>query len=146
MKRQLVIGYGNPLRQDDGIGWRAAEIVAAQLPPDTADVIQCHQLAPELSASIETASAVFFLDAGIDQTPGTVTWHPLIPAEPGASAHALSAPQLLGLTQQLSGNAPPAWLISGGPFQMGFGDHLTPCGEACAQAIADAVIARLTSP
>ena len=32
MNQILVIGYGNPLRGDDGVGWRVAEAAAAVLP------------------------------------------------------------------------------------------------------------------
>ena len=31
----LVIGYGNPLRSDDGVGWHAASLLATDARPET---------------------------------------------------------------------------------------------------------------
>jgi len=43
----LIIGIGNPLRSDDGVGW----VVAEQLTRDSdasSDVLTVYQLTPEL--------------------------------------------------------------------------------------------------
>jgi hydrogenase maturation protease len=37
--RVLVIGLGNPILGDDGVGWRVAEEVKKQLSPESADVV-----------------------------------------------------------------------------------------------------------
>ena len=39
MNQILVIGYGNPLRGDDGVGWRVAEAAAAVLPDPPVTVL-----------------------------------------------------------------------------------------------------------
>ncbi|CAK6698908.1 hypothetical protein [Synechococcus sp. CBW1107] len=65
----LVIGIGNPLRQDDGVGrWlvedleqdsRAQEfLVQLELRP-------CHQLLPELAADLARSERVLFVDAWV---------------------------------------------------------------------------------
>lgn len=55
MARVLVLGYGNPLRSDDGLGWRVAvELFRANASVDVL-VLPCHQLTPDLA---ETASLV----------------------------------------------------------------------------------------
>jgi hydrogenase maturation protease len=42
--RVLVIGLGNPILGDDGVGWRVAEEVKKQLPPDMSVDMECLSL------------------------------------------------------------------------------------------------------
>ncbi len=63
----LVIGIGNPLRGDDGVGWWLAER-AEQLPPATPTgsallVRAVQQLTPELSGELAAVRRVLFIDA-----------------------------------------------------------------------------------
>ena len=53
MARSLIIGYGNPLRSDDGFGWHATQKLTIQLHYADVEIITRHQLTPELA---ETAS------------------------------------------------------------------------------------------
>ena len=62
----LIIGYGNPLRGDDGVGWRVAEAAGTALPEGAATVLAVHQLTPELSAPISRAGRVVFVDAAAE--------------------------------------------------------------------------------
>jgi hydrogenase maturation protease len=39
--RMLVVGLGNPILGDDGVGWRVAEEVKKQLPPDLPVDVDC---------------------------------------------------------------------------------------------------------
>ena len=43
----LVVGYGNALRTDDGVGWHAAERLADDPRLADATVIAVHQLTPD---------------------------------------------------------------------------------------------------
>ena len=135
--RPLIIGYGNPLREDDGMGWRAVELLAEQLSSGAADVIQCHQLTPELAARFDGASLVLFLDAACDQYPGTVSCEPVTAEGNSAWSHHLSPAQLLRLSEQLGSPARPAFLIRGGAFRMDLRGHLTALGEKTAAEMAD---------
>jgi len=133
--RPLIIGYGNPLREDDGIGWRAAELLEAQLPPAAAEIVQCHQLTPELAAKLAETSVVIFLDASVDLAPGEIACSP-VRAEHGAAwSHQLSPGQLLSFARELNGGAPRAFLISAGVLRMNLGETLTSTGEQCAARI-----------
>ena len=58
----LVIGYGNELRGDDGIGPRVAEAIAAAHHPGVR-VVSCFQLVPELAADLAKARLAVFVDA-----------------------------------------------------------------------------------
>jgi hydrogenase maturation protease len=114
----LVIGYGNPLRGDDGAGWRAAELVSADRRAAGVTVLRCHQLTPELAEDLSAADLVVLVDASCDgASPGVITIsaigavgtadHPKGPAW----SHLLEPAGLVGLAERLYGHAPPAVLL-----------------------------------
>lgn len=140
MKRPLVIGYGNPLRQDDGIGRRAADLLEHQMAPGTVDFLQCRQLTPEMAAQMERASTIVFLDAALDGEPTRVRCLTVAPVSAGAWSHDLSPGQLVGLIERLAGAAPPAFLITGAIRQARFGEGLTAGGEQTAARMAAAAL------
>ena len=135
--RPLVIGYGNPLREDDGMGLRAAGLLEQQLSPGAAEIIRCRQLTPELAAKFEEASLIVFLDAACDQCPGTVTCEPVTAEGNPAWSHHSSPAELLRLSVQLGSDPKPAFLIRGGIRSMDLGDGLTTLGEKTAKEMAD---------
>lgn len=126
----VVIGYGNPIRQDDAMGWRAAELVQA-------GAIQEHQLTPELVIRLKDAPLVIFLDAAVDLHPGSIRLKALRPDKVQTWSHHIGPEQLLGLAEQVNGTAPPAFLISGGVEETGLSDHMTVIGEKCAASMAN---------
>lgn len=73
--RALLIGYGNPLRSDDGLGWRVAEALRTQVEQQAAteataqaqslDIVTCQQLNPELAEAISRADLAIFVDAAV---------------------------------------------------------------------------------
>ncbi len=77
MKQLLIIGYGNPLRSDDGIGWIVADQIAARLPH--ARVVVTHQLTPEIAESISQSDFVLFVDAYAMGEPGTLRCELILP-------------------------------------------------------------------
>jgi hydrogenase maturation protease len=139
MKRPLIIGYGNPLREDDGIGLRAAELVESNLAPGEADVLQCHQLTPELAVQVQDASLVIFIDAALDRAPGKVSVIPVYKVGPSAWSHDLSPSQLLSLVDK----APSAYWITCGVSRTGWREGLTAQGEGLAVAMAAAALSLL---
>lgn len=112
----LVIGIGNDLRGDDAAGRRAAEaveqIVAAGA--SRADVLQVHQLTPELAAELASCDAAIFLDASADLQQVGIAVRDLHPAgQPDvSSAHNHSPESLLALCRDLYQRLPRAVLIS----------------------------------
>ncbi len=135
-----VIGFGNPLRQDDGMGRRAAELIEARITKGDADVSVCHQLTPESVAKLEGAPLVLFLDASLDQTPGEVSRRPVEPAGPHVWSHHLTPGQLLSLALHVYGSAPPAVLITGGALETNLSEEMTETGERCAVRMAELAI------
>jgi hydrogenase maturation protease len=117
----LVIGYGNTLRSDDGVGARVAEAVAAlNLPGVTA--LSCALLAPELADPIAQAERVVFVDAAVD-APREVWLRTVTPA--GSSrilAHAADPPTILALARDVFGHAPESWLLTIPAEHMGIGE------------------------
>jgi hydrogenase maturation protease len=112
MSRVLIIGLGNPLRSDDGVGWRAAEELEVKLSGRGVEVITRHQLTPELADIVSGSTVVFFVDAECG-VPGTVTCSLVRPQAPiDAFSHQLSPGAVLGLAQELYGQTPLAFTFS----------------------------------
>ena len=121
----LVIGYGNTLRRDDGVGVKVAEAVETLNLPGVHTLV-CHQLTPELAETISQSRAVIFVDAAVDAS-GKVQLRPLEPA--GTSqlmAHAADPRTMLALARDIFGRAPRAWWLTIPVEELGFGDELSP--------------------
>jgi hydrogenase maturation protease len=107
----LVIGYGNTLRSDDGVGPRTAEAVAA-MRFDGVETLSCHLLTPELAEPISRAEAVVFVDAAVDE-PREVRLRLLEPAATSRfPGHAADPAVLLALARDVYGHTPRAWLLT----------------------------------
>jgi hydrogenase maturation protease len=121
----LVIGYGNTLRSDDGVGAKVADAVAELTLPGVVALVR-HQLTPELAETISEARAVVFVDAAAD-TSTEVQVRQLEPAE-GAQlmTHAADPRTLLAMAKQLFGRCPPAWWLTIPIENLEFGEELSP--------------------
>ena len=121
----LVIGYGNTLRSDDGVGAKVAAAVAELAQPGVTALVR-HQLTPELAETISEARTVVFVDAAVDAAT-EVQMRQLEPAE-GAQlmAHAADPRTLLALARQLFGRCPPAWWLTIPVENLEFGEELSP--------------------
>jgi hydrogenase maturation protease len=138
----LLIGYGNPLRGDDGVAWAVARAVRAAGAPHR--ILTAHQLTPELASDVADADRVVFLDAACDAEPGQVTARPVHPADGpphGLTQHAYDPGALLWLARQAHGRAPEeAWLVTVGAGRFDCGEALSPAVEAAVpQACAEAL-------
>ena len=127
-----VIGFGNPLREDDGLGLRAAEFLEAS----GIDVLRCYQLTPELAVQVADSNLVIFLDAAGDLEPGTVRCTEVAAEQARAWTHHLTPGQLLGFTGATFGRVPRAILIAGGAHSLDYGEELSLSAEQCAQQMA----------
>ena len=107
----LVIGYGNTLRGDDGVGLRTVEAVAdLQLPG--VQTLVCPQLSPEHAELVAQARTVIFVDAAV-HAPGEVRLQPLSPADASQLvAHAADPETVLALARDVFGRVPEAWLLT----------------------------------
>jgi hydrogenase maturation protease len=141
MKPILVVGYGNPLRRDDGAGARAAQELADRWPESAMHVEISHQLLIEQAAALAEADYVVFIDAAKGPAPGTVRWRAVSPGSPdsGSMTHFLTPETLLGASRQLYGRCPEAALVSIDGADFGLGEELSPLVlSALPQAVAQA--------
>lgn len=144
IRQPLIMGYGNPLRGDDGVGWHVAEQVSARLGA-LAEVQSHHQLTPDMTEAWAQASVVLLVDASATGAPGHITRRVLKPsARPAASfSHHVSADLLVGLTATLWGRCPPVTLytISGADFALG--ETLSPPVQAAAHVLVARLVRRV---
>lgn len=118
---KLIVGYGNTLRQDDGIGPVIADRLEPQFANTDVQIITAHQLMPEIAATVAEAERVIFVDAAIHGKPGEVRVAELAPAGTMTDAHTLGPAEILRLADHLYGRVPPTFLvtITGADFDLG---------------------------
>jgi hydrogenase maturation protease len=133
--RWLVIGVGNTLRRDDGLGpWLAERVASWELPGVV--VRSVHQLTPELALDIAAVDAVLFLDASIGQEHGLRR----IAAMAGESgSHAHTPHTLLALLGRLDMHCPPAWLATAPAADLEFGEGLSPTALVACERLVPAL-------
>jgi len=159
MIHTLVIGYGNTLRRDDGVGpmiveWlrqirgatvreRLTQSAAKTLPNDrvsddlTSEFLEAHQLLPEHADPVSRASRVIFIDADVTVAPGRVKFRRIHAKMPSNSSvgHNVSPELILTLAEALYGHAPPATVIAIGVSSLDIGEGLTPLVESVARRL-----------
>jgi hydrogenase maturation protease len=141
----LVVGYGNALRGDDGVGCRVAELLASDARLPGARIEARHQLTPELAEDIAAAGLVVLIDAAEGEAPpGEVRVEHVIgrghSRAPGGS-HASDASAIVELAKRAFGRAAPVVLVhvAGECFAPGF--DLSPAVAAALPVAADTVVA-----
>jgi hydrogenase maturation protease len=147
-QRVLIIGYGNPLRGDDGIGWHAANMLAQDEWRGHVRVLARHQLTLELAVQAAEADLVVFIDACDDTCAndgeaaeveaGAQVRCAAVAPEPaavGSMSHHLSPPALLACTQALYGDCPAAVVYSVAMRASDYGEELSPAVQAALPAL-----------
>lgn len=121
----LVIGYGNTLRGDDGVGPRVAEAIEKLNLPGVRTLV-CQQLSPEYADLVSRAQTVVFVDAAVD-APREVQLRKLEPGESSQlMAHAADPRTLLALARDVFSHAPQAWWLTIPAVKLDFSEELTP--------------------
>jgi len=118
---RLVIGIGNPLRGDDGVGALLAEQAGMLTAADTGGPVavrSVQQLTPELAEELAPLDAVLFIDAWPAPVGADPQLIALSPAGSGGGptgslpdSHRLEPAALLAVSQALYGRAPEAQLL-----------------------------------
>jgi hydrogenase maturation protease len=125
MKKLLLIGYGNPDREDDGVAWHILRALAIKLglpPPSSYDEFREFpridfafylQLTPEMAEDIRAYEYVCFIDAHTGSIPEPMR---LIDVESEFQAspftHHLTPQSLLSMCETIYGAKPEAALLS----------------------------------
>jgi hydrogenase maturation protease len=123
----LIIGYGNTLRGDDGVGRYLADQIAVLHWPHC-QVLSVHQLTPELAAAIALADQVIFIDAqAVDpESSSGLSIETLQPLEnQGEFGHRGSPTELLMLAKLLYDKAVNAWWVLIPAVNFDYGETLS---------------------
>ena len=132
----LIIGYGNNLRSDDGVGRYLAEIIDQQELP-LVKTLSVHQLTPELVLEITESKAVIFIDATASLT-DEITLQSLEPSQDKTRlGHTSNPEQLLSLCKNLYHKCPSAWLLTIPTNNFEFGETFS---DLTQNAIAPALV------
>ena len=111
MKPLLIVGLGNPLMGDDGVGARVAESLAGQV---DADVLLGGTDLLRYAGEMEGRERVILIDAIESDVAGEITVTDEDPPEGGpAGAHTLSAPAAVRLLRHLMPDVRFTWLLAG---------------------------------
>jgi hydrogenase maturation protease len=147
MPHTLIIGYGNPLRGDDGAGYIAAELLRDRVHDPEIEILSEQQLLPEMMEPVSRAAHVIFIDASVSGRVGKVNRIPLHPA-PACSrfTHHSTPETLLAGAQAFYGHTPEATLytIPGRFFE--HGQELTPSVRRAVNELVAALEKEFESP
>ena len=121
--KTLVIGYGNTLRGDDGVGPRVAEQLEAWRREQMRS-LSVHQLTPELAAEIAQVEEVWFVDAWVGGAKPTVQTLTMTSALP-AMDHGWRPETLIHLAKMLYDAEPTAYHLLIPAQQFDYGETLS---------------------
>ena len=137
----LIIGYGNPLRMDDGIGQEVVKRLAGRLRSSAVRMITTHQLTPELVEPISRASMAVFVDACEGEHVGTVACYTVAPeAETGTFTHQMTPASLLTTSRELYGRSPAGLIVSIAGESFEYGTEFSPQLSNAVPRITDQLI------
>ena len=149
MPRGLIIGYGNPLRCDDGVGPRAAEALSASLQSVDVEVIACRQLTPELAQPLSRTQLAVFIDAACDCPAGSLQCRRLTSESKkafsggAAFSHFQTPESLLAWSEELYGGSPEAYCLSVGAASLAEGLDLSSTVQAALPRLQEKVLSLL---
>jgi hydrogenase maturation protease len=147
MARTLIIGYGNPLRGDDGLGWHAARRLRERIADPDVGILALHQLTPELADDLSRADLAIFIDAACEGEPGSVCRRRVEPSSGEAAfTHHATPEALLSAARALFGRAPDAVLFTAAVESVELSERLTPAAERALERIVAEVIGLAPGP
>ena len=133
-KKLLIYGYGNPGRQDDGIGARFIEMADEWIAKENLTDISTdcnYQLNIEDSAVVADYDTVIFVDASVvedvqDYKLETIQANN---ATIEFTMHAVSASYVMDFCQKIYGKTPTAYVLHVKAYEFDFKEELTPKAE-----------------
>jgi hydrogenase maturation protease len=138
--KTLLLAYGNPDRQDDGVAWHILHGIAAQLGIEqsgtafsdasdktgTLKIRYLLQLVPELAEEVAGCSRVCFIDAHNSEIPEEIRKVELSPSYRSSPfSHHLTPETLLEITRTIYHAEPRALLVSVKGYKFDFSDSLS---------------------
>ncbi len=140
--RILVLGYGNPSRRDDGVGWCVVEELARRQLTGI-ELLTAHQLEVDHAETVSNFEAVIFVDAATTESSEAIAQADVTPCvRSHAVAHYLTPGDVLALCKVLYDRQPRGILFSIRGHDFNFGTEFSPETTAAATEAAER-IARL---
>jgi hydrogenase maturation protease len=151
MTKILIIGYGNPDREDDGVAWHILRLIACHYgiqspqnyldgfyPEDKSlDLYTALQLTPEMAETIASYDAVCFVDAHTGAVPNDVNVKQLEPGfQQSPFTHHMTPETCLSIAQTLYKKTPVALLVSVRGYSFNFKHALSPVTSQLSQLAA----------
>ncbi|HTW65677.1 MAG TPA: hydrogenase maturation protease [Bryobacteraceae bacterium] len=130
----LVIAIGNPLRGDDGVARRVAELVAHE----HIETRRVMQLTPELAAEIARYDSVIFVDASLSSTEVRMESIANRPSVPQLT-HVSTPGEIVALSRALFGFSGRAHACHIPVRDLSAGEGLSPRATAFAEQAASAI-------
>lgn len=128
-ERVVIVGYGNELRKDDGLGPRVARALAEQQPG--MHCLAIPQLTPDLCPLLAKVDMAIFIDAVNDPDAAAVTVDRLgMTSDDDLHSHVSDPTSLLVLAEVFYGRRPDAWLVKIPGADFDLGDELSDKGSA----------------
>ncbi len=126
--RVFVIGFGNPLRGDDGAGRRVvSELESGLMDGVNVELRECIQLLPEHAADVANADLVFFADASLLDEPGKVVLREVYGEDGDGGVNHFGSPEdVLKKARDLYGAKCRAYVCSIGGRDFGLSEELSP--------------------
>jgi len=149
MKPVLILGLGNPLQADDGIGCCAAEALEKLALPDNVQVLDGGTPGVGLINLFEGRERVILIDAAeMGRDPGTVVrFRPEDVALTGSvdrfSLHRSGVTDSLSLAWRLGIPLPEIVVFGVQPARVGWSAALSPAGQAAIPRVVDAVLTEI---
>ena len=107
-KSILVLGFGNPAREDDGIGLAIVEGIKNQ----DVTVESNYQLTVEDSSTIAEHDVVIFVDASIDSAEPFAFCRVQPRRNESFSTHSILPPDVLGMAHDMFGSKAEGYMLS----------------------------------
>lgn len=140
MKKTLVIGYGNPLRRDDGVGWVLAEELEKRYSQSHVECRMSIQLVPEMAARFGEFDQVLFIDAAVSGNPGFISINEVKKGQASEKPlnHEFDFDEMVSFAEMFHPKIPQLTLftVSGSDFSFGAG-----LSEQVAASIPGALVA-----
>ncbi len=140
MKSKILIGYGNPDREDDGVAWHMLNAILEDAGCDPKDlfadeVIQVKegldiwfnfQLLPEMAETIASYDQAVFIDAHTGEIKEDISFFPVKPQfQNSPFTHHFTPASCLAVAESMTGHSPQSWLLSVRGYQFGFSRELS---------------------
>ncbi|MEW6364101.1 MAG: hydrogenase maturation protease [Acidobacteriota bacterium] len=146
MKPILILGLGNPLQGDDGVGCRVIEALQQETLPDGVEAMDGGTPGVGLVHLLEGRRCVFLVDAAeMGQAPGTVVrLRPeelsLTSPQQQFSLHRAGVAEALALAHAVKMSLPEVVVFGVQPSRVGWGMGLSPQVEAAVGPVVEALL------